>query len=342
LNRFFDQISQDYSDGLIYYEGNQVGPDRYGTWRKNHPANDRLLRLSIAAGADVTPLIHFWGIHPENQSDLADSIALAGLPPSQRIYDALEHYKTIVPKSLEECQTHAQLMYPGGVPGSGNSTLIKAEHGFCNETWGPVLGQMCVDQIQMIQDLYFPAGRPAVDSSLQPNCALYANFTSSADSASAGQSIQFFDASIGIADTWVWSFPGATPSSSTDQNPIIAFDSIGLYTVTLTITDSVGTRSSTTRTSYINITIGEEELDNDLANTSIYPVPADDHLIIAFSKKPESAVQLSISDLSGKSIKSASLTDQSTTVDVSNIQAGMYIIKLSTDEGETTRKIIIE
>ncbi|RYZ34678.1 MAG: T9SS type A sorting domain-containing protein, partial [Sphingobacteriales bacterium] len=52
--------------------------------------------------------------------------------------------------------------------------------------------------------------------------------------------------------TWNWSFPGGTPSSSTDQNPVVAYNSAGVYNASLTVTSSVGT-STFSRPSYITV-----------------------------------------------------------------------------------------
>ena len=43
--------------------------------------------------------------------------------------------------------------------------------------------------------------------------------------------------------SWLWSFPGGTPSSSTQENPIIVYSQTGNYDVSLTVTDAFGTSS---------------------------------------------------------------------------------------------------
>ena len=40
--------------------------------------------------------------------------------------------------------------------------------------------------------------------------------------------------------TWEWSFPGGTPSTSNEKNPIVTYDQEGTYDVALTITNSYG------------------------------------------------------------------------------------------------------
>ncbi|MEX2483841.1 MAG: M43 family zinc metalloprotease [Brumimicrobium sp.] len=67
-----------------------------------------------------------------------------------------------------------------------------------------------------------------------------------------GQTVSFTDYSYHEPTGWNWSFPGGTPSTSTDQNPDIVYDTPGVYEVTLTATD--GTDNVTeTKTSYITV-----------------------------------------------------------------------------------------
>ena len=60
--------------------------------------DDRILRMSKAAGVDLTPLFHFWGIHPIDPDGLAAAVAAEGLPSSSLIYDRLVHYRSLVPE----------------------------------------------------------------------------------------------------------------------------------------------------------------------------------------------------------------------------------------------------
>lgn len=70
------------------------------------------------------------------------------------------------------------------------------------------------------------------------------------------ENVQFKDYSVVRNDsaTWSWSFPGGTPSTSTDENPIVSYlgAADGFYDVTLTVTDAYGT-SSQTLTNFIEI-----------------------------------------------------------------------------------------
>ncbi|MCP4988905.1 MAG: PKD domain-containing protein [Colwellia sp.] len=58
-------------------------------------------------------------------------------------------------------------------------------------------------------------------------------------------SVQFTDKSSREPTSWSWSFPGGSPSTSTDQNPVVIYTDSGSHDVTLTVTNSNGTRTLT-------------------------------------------------------------------------------------------------
>jgi PKD repeat protein len=75
-----------------------------------------------------------------------------------------------------------------------------------------------------------------------------ANFGFKPSSPSPGQPVQFLDSSTGGPTAWSWNFgdPGSGASNtSTVQNPTHVFALPGVYTVTLTVSNAVGTGALT-------------------------------------------------------------------------------------------------
>src|SRR5262249_55481423 len=63
----------------------------------------------------------------------------------------------------------------------------------------------------------------------------------------------FFDQSTNNPTSWQWSFPGGTPSSSTEQNPTnICYNLPGTYDVTLITTNAYGS-DTLTLNNYITV-----------------------------------------------------------------------------------------
>ena len=91
---------------------------------------------------------------------------------------------------------------------------------------------------------------------------LSASFSSDISTACSGESIQFTDESTGNITSWNWSFPGGTPSTSSDQNPTIVYNTDGEYDVTLTVGNGVDT-DITTITNMITVGTPTWYLDSD-------------------------------------------------------------------------------
>ena len=92
------------------------------------------------------------------------------------------------------------------------------------------------------------------DIELTPGTCLVPNFTASTTNITIGSSISFTDASYGNIVSWSWSFEGATPSTSTAQNPSnIRYNTAGVYDVTLTVTDNEGNSEVITKENYIHV-----------------------------------------------------------------------------------------
>ena len=63
----------------------------------------------------------------------------------------------------------------------------------------------------------------------------------------AGLTVNFQDISTNCPTIWSWSFPGGTPSSSTERNPIVTYNASGRYSVSLTVSNSAGSGNKETK-----------------------------------------------------------------------------------------------
>jgi PKD repeat protein/subtilisin-like proprotein convertase family protein len=83
----------------------------------------------------------------------------------------------------------------------------------------------------IIQDIQFGVELPV------------ANFDFSATDNCVPATINFTDLSTGNPVEWQWSFEGGNPSTSSEQNPTIVYNEIGLFDVQLLVTNAAGTAS---------------------------------------------------------------------------------------------------
>jgi PKD repeat protein len=70
-----------------------------------------------------------------------------------------------------------------------------------------------------------------------------------------GETIHFVDHSVASVNaTYLWSFPGGTPSTSTEKYPTVVYASTGVFDVTLEVTDN-GNTASKTKQAYVQSTV---------------------------------------------------------------------------------------
>ena len=78
------------------------------------------------------------------------------------------------------------------------------------------------------------------------------DFSANRTSVCAGEQIQFTDESFNAVTGWTWNFTGGSPAMSTSQNPVVTYNSPGLYEVSLSATDGTNTQVET-KTAYIRV-----------------------------------------------------------------------------------------
>ncbi len=79
-----------------------------------------------------------------------------------------------------------------------------------------------------------------------------ANFESNVQQACLGWEVSFYDLSTESPTQWEWTFEGGTPSTSTDKNPSVTYNTPGVYSVTLTAKNANG-QDTETKQSYITV-----------------------------------------------------------------------------------------
>jgi hypothetical protein len=127
--------------------------------------DSRILRLSIAVGVDLTPLIHFWGVQPADSAKLSAAINAAMLKPSLAIYSRLKRYQTMIPMDNNAFRKHAAEFI--GKPASdinGNNKSPDYAEGWYAAWLGKYgnagEGQAAQNAFDGIFTRYFPIGPP--------------------------------------------------------------------------------------------------------------------------------------------------------------------------------------
>ncbi len=67
-----------------------------------------------------------------------------------------------------------------------------------------------------------------------------------------GQPVQLQDNSYNMANAWGWIMPGGQPGSSTSQNPVVVYGSVGIKTITMISSNQFGSGATISKTISIN------------------------------------------------------------------------------------------
>lgn len=104
-------------------------------------------------------------------------------------------------------------------------------------------------------------------------CPVIADFVTLTTEICTGNSVYFMDRSLNNPTSWQWTFPGGSPSTSTDQNPTVIYNSVGTYAVNLVVSDSTSS-DSLEITNYITVSLpgtGDPLSFKEYFDSGIYP-----------------------------------------------------------------------
>lgn len=97
-----------------------------------------------------------------------------------------------------------------------------------------------------------PCGTNVFTQSITILTAPVAAFTANKTEGCSPLTVAFDDNSSSNTTSWEWSFPGGTPATSSDQNPVVVYNTPGQYTVTLIAKNAAGSNVAT-KTNYITV-----------------------------------------------------------------------------------------
>ncbi len=106
------------------------------------------------------------------------------------------------------------------------------------------------------------------DGTMGDTPPLHAQFEAGDTVICSGSSVNFTDLSVGNPTSWLWTFEGGTPSSSTDQNPTVTYSSTGSYDVELTVSTDYGS-NTLSKTDYITVLVTPGQVDQPSGDTLV-------------------------------------------------------------------------
>lgn len=175
---------------------------------------------------------------------------------------------------------------------------------------------------------------------LSNTAPLLANFYASDLKVCENEDITFTDISAGAVTSWRWSFPGATPDTSNEQNPVINYRTPGTYDVTLTVSDGLN-QKTTIKTAYIVVDYCMQTGLTSNKGITIYPNPSNG-TFTADLQGLTGNVTVSIYDPAGKICQ---LTDLSAPtvlpIDMKRFAPGIYVFRVQNNNEVHTIKMVV-
>lgn len=155
--------------------------------------------------------------------------------------------------------------------------------------------------------------------------------------------VQFTNTSTGKAPlSYVWTFQGATPNSSTQTNPTTTYPTNGTFTAYLTASNSCGVNTYTSQ-----ITIDIVGLTDAFEGMlQLYPNPNEGNFVIEMKNSEIKSLSFALSDVQGKILHTEEIALSSGSIkhpiSLPNLAAGTYFAKISTANKTANFKVVIQ
>ena len=144
--------------------------------------------------------------------------------------------------------------------------------------------------------------------------------------------VTFSDISTGSL-AWWWDFGDGSTSNS--QNPNHNYTTSGNYQVKLYVENNIKSWDEITKTVNVNV-LSTAAFSNDFI--SIYPNPTNDFITLNVTNSSQGTYY--IFDISGKIVMQNPIQNKELIIDMTEFSQGIYFIKITTELGSTTKKII--
>jgi PKD repeat protein len=173
-----------------------------------------------------------------------------------------------------------------------------------------------------------------------------ADFTSLETTIFEFDTVHFIDGSTGDVTSWIWSFPGGTPSSSTEQNPIIIYENDGIYDVQL-ITGNGLDYDTLLKSNHIHVdfssSTGEETRSLSCA---VSPNPGQGNFLLNMNSPVQELIDLRIFNMVGNTVYRENNISVNGSIrkeiNLTHLPQGVYFLKVEGSTSTLTQKIVIQ
>jgi hypothetical protein len=159
------------------------------------------------------------------------------------------------------------------------------------------------------------------------------------DYGASGTFVNFYDTSY-FGQSYMWQFGDGGTSTAKDTSH--KYNGPGQYTVTLIVTNMCGSDSQTV---VINLVSGQGiEETTFMNNLSVYPIPTNGNLEVAFDYSELNALEIKIFNLMGQNLYTETINNLSgkyhNIINMSQLSNGVYMLQISSDKRSVNIKIV--
>jgi hypothetical protein len=294
LRNFWKQEFIDFENGIDHGINNQE-------------TDSRIIRMCVAAQADLRPLFHVFGILPQDSIYVQDTLNQIGISPSPAVYNRLIEYKDLIPEDNTAFINYALSVYPNLYTNGPNDNPDYGVgwHYQKSLTYDEAEAQERANLLQGIIDLYYPNGEPTDVETLDVCCTL---------------------------DTMIVHVENETVIVTGGVEPYnISIDTLE-NVQTITVVDYDGCEF------IVQYTI-TSVLDVENKHLKIYPNPATTTLYFELAENDNQIEQIQLLSLNGQVLRQ--YQQSSSSIDVSNLNAGMYILQIALTNGARVNQRIV-
>lgn len=268
--------------------------------------DSRIIRMSVAAQADLRPLFHVFGILAQDFIAVQDTLAQIGVPPSFTVYSRLQDYLDLIPEDNTAFVNYALAIYPDLYTEgpTADPDYGVGWHYLKSLTYDAAEAQERTDILQSIIDLYYPDGEPAGNGDPDVCCLLDTMI-------------------ISMVDEEIIVTGGVPPYD-------ISIDTTG-NVMTVTVVDFDGCESTA---QFILSGLTEEEPEE----IRIYPNPASTEIYIDLTGSNNQIENLRIVSIQGQVLNQSRKADR---INISALSEGVYILQIELAGGEQISKKVL-
>ncbi|MBE0637092.1 MAG: T9SS type A sorting domain-containing protein [Bacteroidales bacterium] len=294
LRNFWKQEFMDFENGIIHGGNDQE-------------IDSRIIRMSVAAQADLRPLFHVFGILPQDSIAVQDTLAQIGVPQSLTVYNRLQDYFDLIPEDNAAFVNYALSVYPDLYT---NGPIEDPDYGVGwhyqkSLTYDAAEAQIRTDILQSIIELYYPDGEPAGNGNPDVCCLL--------------DTMNIYMVNEVIIVT------GGVPPYD------ISIDTTG-NVMTVAVVDFDGCESTA---QFILTSLTDEEAEG----LRIYPNPASTEIYIDFTGGNKQIESLRIVSIHGQVLTQSRKADR---INISALKEGVYLLQIELAGGvQISKRILI-